>query len=274
MSGTLTGKVAFITGAARGQGRSHALRLAEDGADIIAVDICRSIDTVPYALATEEDLAETVALVEKLDRRIIGRTADVRDKAALAAAFEEGAAELGGVDIVVANAGIAPQQAHEPDRDAVFADVIAVNLNGVFNTIEVARNRLIEQKRGGSIIMTSSTAGIKAVGGSSGAGIGYTASKHGVVGLMRQYAILLAEHNIRVNSVHPTGVSTPMVIGNTALAEALNDPSNMGNSISNLLPIDILEPEEISNAVAWLASDQSRYVTGVMLPVDAGLTIK
>ncbi|SNT45146.1 mycofactocin-coupled SDR family oxidoreductase [Rhodococcoides kyotonense] len=274
MSGTLNGKVAFITGAARGQGRSHALRLAEDGADIIAVDICRSIDTVPYALATEEDLAETVALVEKLDRRIVARTADVRDKAGLAAAFEEGAAELGGVDIVVANAGIAPQQAHEPDRDAVFADVVSVNLNGVFNTIEVARSRLIEQQRGGSIIMTSSTAGIKAVGGSSGAGIGYTASKHGVVGLMRQYAILLAEHNIRVNSVHPTGVNTPMVVGNTALAEALADPTNMGNSISNLLPIDILEPEDISNAVAWLASDQSRYVTGVMLPVDAGLTIK
>ena len=192
----------------------------------------------------------------------------------LAVILADGAAELGGVDIVVANAGIAPQQAHEPDRDAVFADVIAVNLNGVFNTVEVTRERLIAQGRGGSIIMTSSTAGIKAVGGSSGAGIGYTASKHGVVGLMRQYAVLLAEHNIRVNSVHPTGVSTPMVIGNTALAGALEDPSNMGNSISNLLPIDILEPEEISNAVAWLASDQSRYVTGVMLPVDAGLTIK
>ncbi|GCE42105.1 mycofactocin-coupled SDR family oxidoreductase [Rhodococcus sp. USK10] len=274
MSGTLEGKVAFITGAARGQGRSHAIRLAEEGADIIAVDICRSIETVPYSLATEDDLAETVALVEKLDRRIVARTADVRDKKALSAALEAGATELGGVDIVVANAGIAPQQAHERDRDAVFADVIGVNLVGVFNTVEVARERMIAQGRGGSIVMTSSTAGIKAVGGSSGAGIGYTASKHGVVGLMRQYAVLLAEHNIRVNSVHPTGVSTPMVVGNTALAGALADPTNMGNSISNLLPIDILEPEEISNAVAWLVSDESRYVTGVMLPVDAGLTIK
>ncbi|MDV7355317.1 mycofactocin-coupled SDR family oxidoreductase [Rhodococcus oxybenzonivorans] len=274
MSGTLEGKVAFITGAARGQGRSHAVRLAEEGADIIAVDICRSIDSVPYSLATEDDLAETVALVEKLDRRIVARTADVRDKKALSAALDEGATELGGVDIVVANAGIAPQQSHEPDRDAVFADVIGVNLVGVFNTVEVARERMIAQGRGGSIVMTSSTAGIKAVGGSSGAGIGYTASKHGVVGLMRQYAVLLAEHNIRVNSVHPTGVNTPMVVGNTALAEALADPANMGNSISNLLPIEILEPEQISNAVAWLVSDQSRYVTGVMLPVDAGLTIK
>ncbi|WP_235747880.1 mycofactocin-coupled SDR family oxidoreductase [Nocardia coffeae] len=274
MGGALEGKIAFVTGAARGQGRSHAVRLAEDGADIIAVDICRSIDSVPYPLGTEDDLAETAALVRNLGRRIVARTADVRDKKALSAAFEEGSVELGGVDIVVANAGIAPQQAHEPDRDAVFADVVAVNLLGVFNTVEVARERMIAQGRGGSIVLTGSTAAIKAVGGSSGAGIGYTASKHGVVGLMRQYAVLLAEHNIRVNSVHPTGVNTPMVVGNTALAQALADPSNMGNSISNLLPIELLEPEEISNAVAWLASDQSRYVTGVMLPVDAGLTIK
>ncbi|MFC9358253.1 mycofactocin-coupled SDR family oxidoreductase [Rhodococcus sp. NPDC057014] len=274
MSGRLSGRIAFITGAARGQGRSHALRLAEEGADIIAVDICNPIASVPYALATEDDLAETAALVEKLDRRIVATTADVRDKRALSAAFEAGAAELGGVDIVVANAGIAPQQSGEPDRDAVFADVIAVNLTGVFNTVEVARERMIAQGRGGSIVLTSSTAGIKAVGGSSGAGIGYTASKHAVVGLMRQYAVLLAEHSIRVNSVHPTGVSTPMVVGNTALAEALADPSNMGKSISNLLPVELLEPQDISNAVMWLASDESRYVTGVVLPVDAGLTIK
>ncbi|GAF50397.1 mycofactocin-coupled SDR family oxidoreductase [Rhodococcus wratislaviensis] len=274
MGSTLEGRIAFITGAARGQGRSHAIRLAEEGADIIAVDICTSIESVPYPLADEEDLAETVALVEKLDRRIFARVVDVRDKGALQAAFDAGVAELGGVDIVVANAGIAPQQSNEPDRDQVFTDVIAVNLIGVWNTVEVARERMIAQGRGGSIVLISSTAGIKAVGGSSGAGIGYTASKHGVVGLMRQYAILLGEHRIRVNSVHPTGVSTPMVVGNTALAEALADPSNMGNSISNLLPIEMLEPAEISNAVAWLASDESRYVTGVMLPVDAGMTIK
>jgi SDR family mycofactocin-dependent oxidoreductase len=274
MSERFRGKVAFITGAARGQGRSHAVRLAEEGADIIAVDICHQIDSVPYALSTAEDLAETAALVEKLDRRIVTGIADVRDKTALSAVFEDGATQLGGVDFVLANAGIAPQQADEPDRDGVFADVIAVNLVGVWNTVEVARERLIAQGRGGSIVLTSSTAGIKAVGGSSGAGIGYTASKHGVVGLMRQYAVLLAEHSIRVNSVHPTGVSTPMVVGNTALAGALADPSNMGNSISNLLPIEMLEPQEISNAVAWLVSDESRYVTGVALPVDAGLTIK
>ncbi|GAA5063750.1 mycofactocin-coupled SDR family oxidoreductase [Nocardia callitridis] len=274
MSGTLHGKVAFITGAARGQGRSHALRLAKDGADIIAADICRPIDSVPYPLATEDDLAETVALVEQLGRRIVASVADVRDKAALANACDRGATELGGVDIVVANAGIAPQQSRERDRDAVFADVLAVNLTGVFNTVEVTRERMITQGRGGSIVLTNSTAGMKAVGGSSGAGIGYTASKHGLVGLMRQYAVLLAEHNIRVNAVHPTGVRTPMVVGNAALAEALADPSNMGNSISNLLPIDMLEPEDISNAVAWLVSDESRYVTGVSLPVDAGLAIK
>ena len=269
--GKLDGKVAFITGAARGQGRSHAIRLAQEGADIIAVDICRQIATVPYPMASPADLAETVQEVEALDRRIYAAEADVRDEAGLRTAFEAGVTAIGPVDIVLANAGIAPMGRQE--APGAWQDVIDVNLTGVFNTVEVAIPSMIERGQGGAIVLTSSTAGNNGIGGRRPGGLGYTAAKHGVVGLMRSYANSLARYSIRVNTVHPTGVRTPMVI-NDAMQEFLRADSSLGSGIVNALPVDILEPVDISNAIAWLVSDEARYVTGVMLPVDAGFSNK
>lgn len=269
--GKLEGKVAFITGAARGQGRSHAIRLAQEGADIIAVDICQQIATVPYPMSTPDDLAETAKQVEALDRRIFTAQADVRDAAALKAAFDVGVAELGPVDIVLANAGIAPMGLHE--MNGAWQDVIDVNLTGVFNTVEAAIPSMIERGQGGAIVLTSSTAGINGIGGSTGGGLGYTAAKHGVVGLMRSYANNLAPHSIRVNTVHPTGVNTPMIV-NEAMQEWLEQAGEAANALTNALPVPMVEPVDISNAIAWLVSDDARYVTGVTLPVDAGFTNK
>jgi SDR family mycofactocin-dependent oxidoreductase len=271
MTNRVEGKVAFITGAARGQGRSHAIRLAQEGADIIAVDICKQIATVPYPMATPEDLEATVKAVEELDRRIFAREADVRDEAGLKAAFEEGVAELGPVDIVLANAGIAPMSLHE-EHDA-WQDVIDVNLSGVFNTVEIAIPSMIERGKGGAIVLTSSTAGINGIAGPTRGGLGYTAAKHGVVGLMRSYANNLAPHSIRVNSVHPTGVNTPMVV-NEVMQEWLQSDPTLGQAMANALPVGMVEPVDISNAILWLVSDEARYVTGVTLPVDAGFTNK
>jgi SDR family mycofactocin-dependent oxidoreductase len=268
--GQLDGKVAFITGAARGQGRSHAVRLAQEGADIIAVDINEQIATVAYPMATPEDLAQTVKEVEALDRRIVASKADVRDRAQLQAAFDAGIAELGGVDIVLANAGIAPMSMNP--QEAEWDDVIAVNLTGVYHTVEVSKAALIE-RGGGAIVVTSSTAGINGIGGESPGGLGYTASKHGVVGLMRSYANTLAQYSIRVNTVHPTGVDTPMVV-NDVMQEFLQSDPQLSEAMSNALPVDMLEAVDISNAILFLVSDAGRYVTGVTLPVDAGFSNK
>ncbi|HEY3687913.1 MAG TPA: mycofactocin-coupled SDR family oxidoreductase [Streptosporangiaceae bacterium] len=269
--GKLDGKVAFITGAARGQGRSHAVRLAEEGADIIAIDLCGQIDSVKYPMSTPEDLAETVKQVEALDRRIFARQADVRDRAAVESALAAGVAELGPVDIVLANAGIAPMSL-EP-REQEWQDVLDVNLTGVYNTVEAARPAMVERGQGGAIVLTSSTAGINGIGGETPGGLGYTAAKHGVVGLMRSYANYLAPHSIRVNTVHPTGVRTPMVV-NEIMEQFISSDPAMGNALANALPVDMVEPVDISNAIVWLVSDDARYVTGVTLPVDAGFTNK
>jgi len=269
--GKLDGKVAFITGAARGQGRSHAIRLAQEGADIIAVDICAQVDTVAYPMSTPEDLAETAKEVEALDRRIFTAQADVRDKQGLTKAFESGVAEIGPVDIVLANAGIAPMSAHPDPRE--WQDVIDINLTGVYNTVEIAAPGMIQRGQGGAIVLTSSTAGINGIGGSTPGGLGYTAAKHGVVGLMRGYANYLAQYSIRVNTVHPTGVNTPMVV-NDAMQEFLKSDPAMGQAMMNALPVDMVEPVDISNAILFLVSDDGRYVTGVTLPVDAGFTNK
>ena len=268
--GVLEGKVAFITGAARGQGRSHAVRLAQEGADIIAVDIAAQIDSVPYPMATPEDLAETVKQVEALDRRIHAVQADVRDREALQAAFDGGVALLGGVDIVLANAGIAPLSMH-PTRQEWF-DVVDVNLTGVYQTVEVSKQTLID-RGGGAIVLTSSTAGLAGIGGSAPGGLGYTAAKHGVVGLMRSYANQLAEHSIRVNTIHPTGVNTPMVV-NDVMQEFLQSDPQLSNAMANALPVPMIEPVDLSNAILFLVSDAGRYVTGVTLPVDAGFLNK
>ncbi len=270
MAGSLEGKVAFITGAARGQGRSHAVRLAQEGADIIAIDICKQIESVGYPMSTPDDLAETVKQVEALDRRIHAVEADVRDRAGLQAALDAGIAELGRLDIVLANAGIAPLSL-EPSPDE-WQDVIDVNLTGVFHTVEISKQALIDAG-GGSIVITSSTAGLNGIGGETPGGLGYTAAKHGVVGLMRSYANQLAQHSIRVNTVHPTGVNTPMVV-NEVMQKFLEADPQMGQAMANALPVDMIEAVDISNAILWLVSDAARYVTGVTLPVDAGFTNK
>jgi SDR family mycofactocin-dependent oxidoreductase len=272
--GLLDGKVAFVTGAARGQGRSHAIRLAEEGADIIAVDICEQIPTLDYALSTPEDLDETVRAVEALDRRIYAAKADVRDRIALKSALEEGLARFGHVDIVLANAGIASAGAENGDDEATWADVIDVNLSGVWRTVRLAVPHMIERGLGGAIVLTSSTAGLKALGDGQGDldMDAYTASKHGVVGLMRGFAKSLARFNIRVNTVHPTGVNTPMVNNDAVMARFAN--SNAGDAVKNLMPVELVEPEDISNAILWLVSDAARYVTGVTLSVDAGFNLR
>ncbi|MCO1659906.1 mycofactocin-coupled SDR family oxidoreductase [Pseudonocardia humida] len=277
MMGKFEGKVAFITGAARGQGRAHAIRLAEEGADIIAVDICAPIETVPYPLGTAEDLEETERAVEKLDRRIHAEVADVRDRAALQAAFERGVGLFGRVDVVVANAGVFALAEAGEGTLAQWADGIEVNLTGTFNTVEVARPLLVEQGEGGSIVLISSTAGLNGMGAGAHSaepgGLAYTASKHGIVGLMRSYANILARHSIRVNSVHPTGVDTPMIL-NDKVQAVLQAAARQGQAMTNALPVPMVEARDIANAVAWLASDEARYVTGVALPVDAGFTVK
>lgn len=268
----LAGKVAFITGAARGQGRAEALRLAADGADIIAVDLCEQIESVPYPLATSEDLAATVALVEQAGGRIVARQADVRDEQGLHEALQIGVDQLGRLDIVVANAGIAPMQSGADG----WRDVIDVNLTGVHNTVEAAIPIMVSQGDGGSIVLISSAAGLIGVGGGDRGSVGYTAAKHGVVGLMRAYANFLAPHSIRVNTVHPTGVDTPMINNEFTrgwlkhIAEELNAPTDF----SNALPVQVIQSEDVANAVAWLVSDQARYITGVTLPVDAGIVNK
>jgi len=269
MAGRLEGKVALISGAARGQGRSHAVRLAQEGADIIAFDVCQQLPTVGYKMATPEDLKETAKQVEDLDRRIIAREADVRDAAAVKALVEEGVAELGRLDIVSANAGIATfvPNAWEMEDD-VWEETIAVNLTGVWKTLKAAIPPMLDAGNGGSIIITSSTAGIKGMAGIAH----YDSSKHGVVGLMRTLAIELAQHSIRVNTVHPTGVNTPMVV-NDYMAQFLTDDFAASNMM-NLLPVEMVEAVDISNAVLWLASDEARYVTGTCLPVDAGFLQK
>ncbi|WP_422748105.1 mycofactocin-coupled SDR family oxidoreductase [Mycobacterium sp. WMMD1722] len=270
--GALDGKVAFITGAARGQGRAHAVRLASRGADIIAVDLCDQIASVPYPLATPDDLAATVKLVEDTGARIVAAVTDVRDRAAVKSALKAGVDELGGrLDIVVANAGIAPMAAED-----AWQDVIDVNLTGVYHTIDVAMKPMIKFGNGGSIVLTSSVAGLVGLGAPLAGSVGYTAAKHGIVGLMRAYANFLAPYSIRVNSVHPAGVNTPMIDNEFTRSwlDGLAQESQGGPDMGNALPVQALEPEDIAAAVEFLVSDTGRYITGVALPVDAGYVNK
>lgn len=272
----LEGRVAFITGAARGQGRAHAVRLASDGADIIAVDLCDQISSVPYPLATPEDLTATVKLVEETGARIVAAQADVRDRAALKTALVDGVERLGGrLDVVVANAGIAPMAGED-----AWQDVIDVNLTGVFHTVDVAMRPMIKAGNGGSIVLTSSVAGLVGLASPMAGSIGYAAAKHGIVGIMRVYANILATHSIRVNSVHPAGVNTPMIDNEftrswlEGLAQQTQGRGEMAPDMTNALPVQTLEAEDIAAAVAFLASDEARYITGVTLPVDAGFVNK
>ncbi|GAA4683312.1 mycofactocin-coupled SDR family oxidoreductase [Pseudonocardia yuanmonensis] len=277
MAGRVEGKVALITGAARGQGRSHAVRLAQEGADIIAVDLCGPLATVDmYPPATRADLDETVAEVEKLDRRIVARVADVRDRAALTAAVDEGVTELGGLDIAVANAGIASFGAAFEITDEMWQEMLDVNLTGVWNTARAAVPHLIA-RGGGSLMFTSSIGGLKGI-----MNVGhYVSTKHGIVGLMRTLANELAPHRIRVNTIHPTNVDTDMIQNpGTWKLFAPDDPEPTqekalpGFLSLNAMEVPWVEPIDISNAVLFLGSDEARYITGVTLPVDAGANVK
>jgi (+)-trans-carveol dehydrogenase len=271
--GLLDGKVAFITGAARGQGRSHAITLAREGADIIAVDICQQASTVPYPMSTPDDLAETVKEVEALDRRIIAAQADVRDLARLTEVVNEGVAELGRLDIVLANAGIStPAPTLEMD-ELVWNEMIDINLTGQWKTIRAAVPHVIAGGRGGAVVITSSLAAIYANDNTAH----YSAAKAGLVMLMKVLAKELAPHSIRVNTVHPTTVATDMILNEPTyrlFRPDLENPTRADFEVAartlNKLPVAALEPADISNAVLYLVSDAGRYVTGITHVVDAG----
>jgi (+)-trans-carveol dehydrogenase len=275
--GRLEGKVAFITGAARGQGRSHAVRLAQEGADIIAVDIVSQIETIPYPMATPEDLDQTVEAVAALDRRIIATEVDVRDYAGLKAALDDGVARLGRLDIVSANAGVVAYGPADELSEETWQDVIDVNLTGVWHTAKAAVPHL-RAAGGGSIVITASGAGLKGTANLAA----YTASKHGVVGLMKTLANELGPDMIRVNSLLPSSVDTEMIQNEPLYHLFLPDregditPEDVAPVFlaMHALPIPWLEPVDISNALVFLASDEARYITGVPLPLDAGMLIK
>ncbi|SOX54029.1 NAD(P)-dependent oxidoreductase [Mycobacterium ahvazicum] len=278
MAGRVEGKVAFISGAARGQGRSHAVRLAEEGADIIAVDVCGPIDNLAYPHSTPEDLAETADLVKNLDRRIVTTQVDVRDYDGLKAAVDSGVEQLGRLDIVVANAGIGTfgNKLHKI-REEIWRDMIDVNLSGVWHTVKVGVPHILAGERGGSIVLTGSVGSHKALAHTGH----YIAAKHGVIGLMRAFAVELGQHNIRVNSVHPSQVNTPMTMNEVTYKLFRPDLENPGpddfapfSQMMHTMPVPWVEARDISNAVLFLASDESRYVTGVSLPVDAGALLK
>ncbi|ORV93144.1 mycofactocin-coupled SDR family oxidoreductase [Mycolicibacterium iranicum] len=278
MTGRVEGKVAFITGAARGQGRSHAVRLAQEGADIIAVDLCAPIESVPYPLATREDLAETADLVKSHNRRVVTAEVDVRDSAGLKAAVDSGVEQLGKLNIVIANAGIGNggesfDQVSEDD----WQTMIDINMTGVWKTVKAAAPHLIASGPGGSVILTSSMAGMKAYPMM----MQYVAAKHGVVGIMRSLAVELAQHMIRVNSVHPSHVATPMVLNEATLSLFRPDLEHPGPDdiapicqMFHTMPKPWVEAEDITNAVLFFASDESRYVTGVQMPIDLGSNLK
>jgi (+)-trans-carveol dehydrogenase len=279
MTGRVEGKVAFVTGAARGQGRSHAVRLAQEGADIIAIDICKPISRsseIPPSMP--DDLAETADLVKAQNRRIVTTEVDVRDYDALKAAVDNGVEQLGRLDIIVANAGIGNGGATlDQTSEHDWQDMIDVNLSGVWHTVKAAVPHLLSGGRGGSIVLTSSVGGLKAYPHTGH----YIAAKHGVVGLMRTFAVELGQHSIRVNSVHPTNVNTPMFMNEGTMKLFRPDLENPGPDdlavaaqFMHVLPVGWVEPADISNAVLFLTSDEARYVTGVTLTVDAGSMLK
>ncbi|MFT4043293.1 MAG: mycofactocin-coupled SDR family oxidoreductase [Gordonia sp. (in: high G+C Gram-positive bacteria)] len=267
--GLVDGKVAFITGAARGQGRSHALRLAEEGADIIAIDVCEGLPDVPYEKATEADLAETVALVEKTGRRIISAKVDTRDLEGLTRVVDEGVAEFGRLDIIVANAGICIPAMWDRVTPQVYDDHISVNVTGTYNTVIAGARHLIEAG-GGSVVLVSSAAGIRV----QPFLVPYTTSKFAVRGMAKAFAVELGEYNIRVNSVHPCAVNTPMGGGDVLgiIGEALEQHPKLGGMFANILPVEQAQPSDITNTVLFLASDQSTFITAHELAPDAGVT--
>ncbi|SPM34060.1 NAD(P)-dependent dehydrogenase, short-chain alcohol dehydrogenase family [Mycobacterium rhizamassiliense] len=276
--GRMDGKVAFVTGAARGQGRSHAVRLAQEGADIIAVDICRGFEGSPAPAATPEDLDITAGMVKDAGTRVVTDIVDVREYDALKAAVDSGVEQLGRLDVIVANAGIGTMtgKLHKTD-EAAWQQMIDVNLSGVWKTVKAGVPHMLDGDRGGSIILTSSVAGKKAYLHTGH----YTAAKHGVIGLMRTFAVELGQKMIRVNAVLPTHVNTPLLINEGTFHAFRPDLENPGPDdlapicqTFHMLPIPWVTAQDISNAVLFLASDEARYITGVALPVDAGSCLK
>jgi NAD(P)-dependent dehydrogenase (short-subunit alcohol dehydrogenase family) len=247
--------------------------MASEGARIIGLDLCDRIDSVGYPLSDKEDLERTVAQVQATGGEIVARVGDVRDRDAVAACLADGLAAFGRVDLVVANAGVLPIVGEQSHTVAAFVDAVEVNLTGVFHTVDVVIPTLIEQGEGGAIVITSSTSGLTGLADGSPGSMGYAAAKHGVVGLMRGWATVLAEHNIRVNTVHPTGLASPMVL-NEAFGGYLDEHPEMRPRLRNALPVHLIEPIDISNAIIWLCSAEARYVTGVTLPVDAGFCLR
>ncbi|MBZ4561146.1 mycofactocin-coupled SDR family oxidoreductase [Mycobacterium avium subsp. hominissuis] len=270
MSQSLTGKVALITGAARGQGRAHAARLAAEGADIIAVDLAGPLPpSVPYDSSTPEDLAETADLVRAAGRRVVTAQTDVRDLDALTSSVDAAVGELGRLDVIVANAGICSPAPWNRITAQAFRDTIDTNVVGTWNTVMAGAQHIIDGCRGGSIILIGSAAGINM----QSFMIHYTASKHAVVGMARAFAAELGRYNIRVNSLNPGAVATPMGTGRMrdALRAAADDYPHLRGLHKPLLPEGIAQPEDIADAVAWLASDQSRLVTASQVSVDLGV---
>jgi SDR family mycofactocin-dependent oxidoreductase len=279
----LTGKVAVITGAARGQGRSHAVHLADEGADIIALDICADIESNEYPLATPADLDETAKLIEKSGRRVVTGIVDVRDRGALKKVLDEAVAELGGLNVVVANAGICPQGNHIPYTG--FIDAFDVDFVGVVNTVHLGLEHLTA---GGSVIVTGSIAGLVEQkdlangGGPSGpGGAGYGMAKKMVRDYTKALALTMAPHNIRINTVHPTSVNTHMLHNQPMyrtfrpdLTDPTREDAELVFPILQAMPIPYVETEDVSHAVVYLASDESRYVTGQQLFIDGGAGLK
>jgi SDR family mycofactocin-dependent oxidoreductase len=274
VSAVLEGRVALVTGAARGQGREHALTLSRAGASVVAIDICAQLPTVPYPLATPEDLAETERLVAAAGGRCLPVVADVRDLEGLTAAVDAAVADLGRLDVVVANAGIAqglPEQEVASVAE-IWADYVAVNLTGAWNTVQATKQHL-RAAGGGSIVIISSTSGLKGMSRGDVRSDAYTAAKHGLVGVMRAAANELGPEGIRVNTVHPTAISTPMV-ENDAMARWVEaNVHRVAGGFGDAMHAGRIESRDIAEAVLFLASDAARFVTGVALPVDAGFTI-
>jgi SDR family mycofactocin-dependent oxidoreductase len=272
MTGTLPGRVALVSGAARGLGRDVSIRLAEEGATVVGLDIGRQISTVDYPMAADDDLEETKSLVEAVGSRMLAMRADVRDAAQLRSVVEATRSEFGRLDIVLANAAIAPLRGPEGENEAIWRDVIDVNLTGAWNTVQAGLPLVIEGGRGGAVVFTNSTAGLRGLGGGTVAFCAYTAAKHGLVGLARTLARDVGRHGIRVNTVHPAGINTPMIVNNAA-SDFMSENPEFTASVHPALPVGFMEPRDISEAILWLVSDAARYVTGVALPVDAGCAL-
>ena len=270
--GRLEGKVALVTGSARGQGRAHAVAMAREGADIVAVDICEQISTVPYRMATPDDLKETVAEVEALDRRVLARQVDAREQDQLDSAIGEAVTEFGGIDIVAINHGIWTRGTLWELSEQTWQDMIDTNLTGVFHAMRAVLPTMIEQ-RSGRIVVTSSMAGKLGF-----ANVGhYVAAKWGVIGLAKSAAIEVAPHGVTVNVICPTNVATDMIQNSAAyklfrpdLENPTQEDAMPGFQSLNPIPVPWVEPVDISNAMAFLCSDDARYITGETLAVAAG----